>query len=197
MILYSEEKIINAISYIAFKHKELSGKVLYKTALFKFLALFYYKILEEVGEPPFEVSFKAMERGPVPDEVLVSIDELDNFGAPFFQISYEPNDDGTSSPKVLIESKSFNLDYFSDFEIEVLDNLLDRYSSNYKNNKELIEASHELIPWKKAWSARGSKNMNHINDLDIFSEESKTKSSYDHYKTLLAFKSLENAHTIW
>lgn len=200
MIPYSQERLINAISYFAFKHKELSGKKLYKTALFKFLALFYYKVLEQVGEPPFELTFKAMERGPVPDEVLVSIDEDENFGKSFFELKTEFDETdllSSNKSKIVIESKKYNLDYFSDFEIEVFDDLLNRFSKNYKSNKSLIDATHDLVPWKKAWESRGSKNMKIINDIDIFSDRSETNSSYEHYLTFLTLQSQENANSVW
>ena len=51
MIAYQKEKIENAVCFFASKHKEYTGKNLYQTSLFKYLALFEIEYLKETWTP--------------------------------------------------------------------------------------------------------------------------------------------------
>ncbi|GBF44462.1 hypothetical protein LPTSP2_37650 [Leptospira ellinghausenii] len=200
MIPYSEEKLLNSISYLANEHKKVSGKNLYKTPLLKYLALFYYKILKETGEPPFRANFLAMEKGPVHEEVYIGIDEnlIGNGEFKVLEDSWHIFPYKSKKNKY-IESVKYDLDYFSDLEIEVMDELIKEFATNYKNVENLIEATHKLEPWIKAWEARGNKKMNIITDDNIFDPESDSNSpAYQHYKTFKVLSEAEtNSTSVW
>ncbi|MDV6237870.1 DUF4065 domain-containing protein [Leptospira ellisii] len=184
MVAYSYEKLINSISFFSAEHTKLTQKPLYKTTLLKYLSLFYYKVFSTLGEPPLELSFVAMENGPVAEEVYVGINE-NIFNVAEFEIIKNMGMDNLEKTQII--GKSYNLDFFSDFEVEVMRDLITKYATSYKNNNEIIDATHELRPWKIAWENRGNGKMKKMNDEDIFEEVSQDNLANEHY---LIYKTL-------
>lgn len=62
MIPYQKEKIENAICFFAYEHKKATRKFLTQTYLYKYLALFDFKCLEETGKPALGLKYMAMEK---------------------------------------------------------------------------------------------------------------------------------------
>ncbi len=145
-------KIEALIHFFAVEHKKRSGIDLYKTSLFKYIDLFEFEILRETGIPPLGLEYNALKNGPVPvilysdlsanryksDLVKIEIDEIDNY----------------ESMKIIPVTEDYSLDIFSDYEMDKLYSLIDRFAVNYKNNQELIQATHEIKAWDIAWNNR-------------------------------------------
>ncbi|WP_210413674.1 type II toxin-antitoxin system antitoxin SocA domain-containing protein [Leptospira ilyithenensis] len=183
--------MINSIAFFSTEHQKITRKPLYKTTLLKYLALFYYKVFSESGEPPLELSFIAMENGPVAEEVYVGINE-NAFNVAEFEIikSTTSND----SEQIQILGKSYNLDFFSEFEIEIMNELIQNFATMYKNNTAIIDATHELRPWKIAWENRGKSRLKKMNDEDIFDESFQNTLASEHYAIYKNLRDISGAH---
>jgi|GEM_PF-4859777 len=152
MRAHHNKKIEALIHFFAVEHKKKSGKDLYKTSLFKYIDLFEFEILKETGIPPLGSEYNALKNGPVPvalysdlsanryksDLVKIEIDEIGHY----------------ESMKIIPVTENYSLDIFSDYEMDKLYSLIDRFAVKYKNNQELIQATHEIKAWDIAWNHR-------------------------------------------
>jgi hypothetical protein len=154
MIPYQNEKIENAICFFANGHTHKTGKPLYQTFLYKYLAFLDFKSLEVTGQPSLGLTYIAMERGPVPKELF---EKRDNFETDLFV--FQTNKEGQTIVKC--KSSKPDLDYFSKFEIDVMKMLIEIYATTYLNTKMMSDASHEAI---KAWRTTWSNKKNSIID---------------------------------
>jgi len=155
MIPYQKEKIENAICFFAREHLKKTKHPLYQTFLYKYLAFLDFESLRETGRPCLGLTYKAMERGPVPMEIYSKRNE---FKTPLFEFYHD------QEGRFTIHSKcKANLDYFSKFEINQMHRLIEIYAKSYIPAKIISDASHEsIISWKKTWK----KNPNGIMDYD-------------------------------
>ena len=69
MLPYRKERIENAMFFFAQKHHQKTKNYLSQTFLYKYLAFFEFRYLKATGDMPLELTYKAMERGPVPMEI--------------------------------------------------------------------------------------------------------------------------------
>ncbi|MDO8723217.1 MAG: DUF4065 domain-containing protein [Syntrophales bacterium] len=176
MIPYQKEKIENAICFFASEHQKKTKNPLYQTFLYKYLAFLDFEILRETGRPCLGLTYKAMERGPVPMEIYGHLDEIKS---PLFESRRDQEDRRTIHPK----SKP-NLDYFSKKEICQMQRLIEIYAKIYIPAKLISDASHEsILAWKKTWknkkngiidySSEFDANLSHKKEEDLtFPEES-------------------------
>ncbi|TGL63235.1 type II toxin-antitoxin system antitoxin SocA domain-containing protein [Leptospira sarikeiensis] len=188
VLAYSYERLVNAIAYFANQHEKVAKGPLYKTTLLKYIALFYYKVLLESGEPPLELNFLAMENGPVAEEIYVGLNEK-ALHAEEFEIYNSSDGQGD---KILVKANKYDMDFFSEFEIEIMDSLIQEFATNYKNNKKIIDATHELPPWKNAWASRGKAGMRKMMDEDIFINKEKSLAE-EHFAIYKGIKGISNA----
>jgi hypothetical protein len=156
MIAYQKEKIENAIAFFAARHKKATRKPLSQTFLYKYLAFLDFTSLEETGRPVLGLQYRAMERGPVPVEIYAKRQELKTS---FFEFR---NTDGTQF--VVLPKKDPNLDYFSKYEIDLMERLIEIFADAFVRTGDISEASHqEIKAWKKAWD----RQPNSIIDYDL------------------------------
>ncbi|MES0490996.1 MAG: type II toxin-antitoxin system antitoxin SocA domain-containing protein [Leptospirales bacterium] len=149
-------KLDDLIHTLSVEHKIISGKCLFKTSLFKYIDLFEFEILKETGHPPLNLEYLAWEKGPVPVNLnsLIVNGEYDNDN-----VDLEIIEGNTSEQiKFIPNNADYNLDNFSEYEIEKIYDLIDRFATNYRRNTDLINATHELKSWKKAWHERRPAN---------------------------------------
>jgi len=164
MLPYRKERIDNAMHFFAQNHYKKTKKYLSQTFLYKYLAFFEFRYLEKYGDMPLELTYKAMERGPVPMEIY------DNRAAQsyFSKVIFEPSPMKDGKTKYTIKPKGiFEADYFADAEIEEMNNLIDMFAQNWVRATEMSEASHQAIKaWKKTYDRQPNAEINPIEEFD-------------------------------
>ncbi len=165
MIPYQKEKIENAICFFAYEHKKATRKFLTQTYLYKYLALFDFKCLEETGKPALGLKYMAMEKGPVPIDIYSERDKIKSNCFEFKKTN--------ENIYVIFPKSKPNLDYFSEYEIKEMKRLIEIYADRFVKASDMSEASHQTIKaWKKAWA----KQPNSIIDYDyVFDDNIYTK----------------------
>lgn len=147
MIVYQREKIENAICYFAAMHHKKTGFLLCQTILYKFLAFLDFKSIETIGKPSLGLEYTAYPNGPIPKEIR---NKREKYNTYLFKFA-----DRGNGYFVIEAKKEADLDYFSDFEVEEMNKLLDKYSIPGISQKDIvakiIEDTHkEIIAWKIA-----------------------------------------------
>ncbi len=185
MLAYRKERIENAICYFAQEHKKRARKPTYQAYIYKYLALFDFRVLDETGKPALDIEYDAYERGPVPRHLYDAITSHKNKYCKF-----KPQGEDS----IIIEpARRPNLDFFSEFEIEIMNQILAEFAHPWITTDELNEASHEIKAWQKAWNNRGERRKvpmsydDNFQGLDINSESKLTREE----DTYLVFKALK------
>lgn len=154
MIPYQQEKIDNAISFIAKEHIQKTRRPLYQTSLYKYLAFLDFKSLEETGQPVLGLTYIAMQRGPVPKEIY---EKRDHLQSPLFELRKLCGGQIIVRPK----RRSPDLNYFSRYEISLMKKLVEIFADRFIDTKIMSDASHEEI---KAWRDTYANKPNSIID---------------------------------
>lgn len=159
MIPYQKEKIENAICFFAREHLKKTKHPLYQTFLYKYLAFLDFESLRETGRPCLGLTYKAMERGPVPMEIY---NKRNEFKTPSFE--FRRDQEG----RITIHSKcKANLEYFSKYEINQMHKLIEIYAKSYIPAKLISDASHEaVLAWKKTWMKHPNGIIDYIKEFD-------------------------------
>jgi uncharacterized phage-associated protein len=145
LINCNQEKVVNTIVYLL---QNLGGTI-YLTKLIKLLYILDECSVKETGVPFTWLEYKAWRKGPVPVELYDLLRNkigtkavLDLFSE-FLIIDKKDNPLQTDKDAYLISSKhSFNDDEFCEYEINLMDRIIQRYGS--KNSNELIEILHSI-----------------------------------------------------
>ena len=171
MIAYKTEKTNNAICFFAREVYKLRKQYLPQTLLYKFLSYLDFSSIEKLGKPALELEYRAYKNGPVPVGIY---NNREGYQTDCFKFEKR----GTNR-FVVISTKEANLDYFSEFEIETMNDLIDKYIKNNLDMKQIIdnicEDSHNEI---KAWKVAYDKKKNsRINYSDTFGEIDKKESN--------------------
>jgi hypothetical protein len=192
MLSYQKERIDNALLFFAQKHYKKTKKHLYQTFLYKYLAFFEFRYLKAAGEMPLELTYIAMQRGPVPIEIYNNRDNP----AYFSKVIFEPvqTKSGGTGYRVKPNGK-FDSDYFAEAELEEMNNLIEIFAQKWVGAAEMSEASHQDIKaWKKTYSRQPDANIDPIDefDRDITAVPEETLQNAE-YKYLVHRKMLELA----
>jgi len=171
MIAYKTEKTNNAICFFAREVYKLRKQYLPQTLLYKFLSYLDFSSIEKLGKPALELEYRAYKNGPVPVGIY---NNREGYQTDCFKFEKR----GTNK-FVVISTKEADLDYFSEFEIETMNDLIDKYIKNNLDMKQIIdnicEDSHNEI---KAWKVAYDKKKNsRINYSDTFGEIDKKESN--------------------
>ena len=159
MIPYQKEKIINAIYFFSLNHKKRKRQYLYQTFLYKYLAFFDFRSLEETGEPSLGLTYKAMERGPVPDEIYNSTKYRDTNLYNFKQ----DNSDTFILPN---QKAKPDYDYFSPYEIKLLNILIEIFADIFVTTQMAIDSSHEqILAWRTTWKNNPNQIIKYIDNF--------------------------------
>lgn len=188
MIAYKTEKINNAICFFAQEVYKLRKQYLPQTLLYKLLAFLDFFSIEKLGTPALELKYRAYKKGPVPVGIY---NKREGYQAGCFKFEKR----GTSR-FIIISTKEADLDYFSEFEIEIMNYLLDKYIKNNLDMKKIIdnicEDSHDDI---KAWKVAYDRKKNgRIDYSDTFGEIDKKESNNlsIQEERFLVYRSLKN-----
>jgi hypothetical protein len=167
MIPYQKEKIDNAACFFASEHWRITKQHLCQTFLYKYLALFEFRYLRKYGNPPLGLTYKAMERGPVPMEIYGRRDDPDLSQCFAFQ-------KGRGEERIVVLKGKPDLDYFSKREVALMKELVEIFGSSYVTSHIMSDASHQdILAWKRTWS----KKPNAIIDFSLeFTENPLDKS---------------------
>jgi hypothetical protein len=162
--MYRKERIDNALLFFAQNHYKKTKKYLSQTFLYKYLAFFEFHYLKAVGDMPLELTYKAMDHGPVPMEIY---DNRDNPGY-FSKVIFEPLQTKDGKPGYLIKPNGkFDSDYFAEAELEEMNNLIEIFAQRWISAAEISEASHQdIIAWKKTYSRQPNADIDPIEEFD-------------------------------
>ncbi|GHT00386.1 hypothetical protein AGMMS50276_26040 [Synergistales bacterium] len=167
MIPYQKQKIENAIAYLASEHKAKRGYYPYQMWIYKALALLDFDILRKKGTPCLGLDYEAMEMGPVPTEFYFAVKNGNPPEGEKYRFVLLPN------AKAQVENTSEpELDYFSDSEVEAMDDILDKFAVGEGDINALINQTHKsILAWKTAWELakkynRGRMEMNYADEFD-------------------------------
>ncbi len=181
MFPYKKEKIENAICYFATMHAKKTKRLLTQTSLYKYLALLEFESIQETGKPAFELTYRAMKRGPVPLEIY---NKRFDYKTDLFE--FIPRE----VEKIDVKAKGTpGLEYFSEFEIKKMEEFIFIYAQPYYQTKHISVGSHEIKAWRKAWTEKPNSIIDYadqFDDLDRKSEDELTleEESYLIYKGL-------------
>ncbi|MBW8003069.1 MAG: DUF4065 domain-containing protein [Planctomycetes bacterium] len=185
MLAYQKERIENAICYFAREHQKRAQKPAYQTYIYKYLALFDFRVLEKTGKPALDIEYDAYERGPVPRPLY-------NTRSFHKNQCYKFKPEGENS--IIIEpARRPNLNFFSEFEIEIMNQILAQYAHPWITTDILNEASHEIPAWQKVWSRRGDRSkvpMSYDDNFDNINNKSESELTREE-DTYLVYKALK------
>ena len=174
MIAYKKEKIQNAICFFALKHKESTGYDLCQTRLYIYLAFLDFESVKELGQPSLELTYKATKIGPFPLELH---SKSGNFNNDFFEFKIDKHQ------YIVLAKKEPCLDYFSEYEIEIMYNIIEKYS--HLTIKQIIATAYkEIKAWRRTLEQKPNSNIDYALTFDgnimLKSEEDLTPAE-EHY----------------
>jgi hypothetical protein len=187
MIPYQKEKTENAICFFAKEHQKKARKPLHQTFLYKYLAFSDFTSLKETGEPALGLSYRAMERGPVPIDLY---EKRETYSSPLAKFVKEDR-----GGIMVIAKKEPDLDYFSPYEIELMSRLIEIYASSYIPTRLVSDASHqEIAAWKRTWKTKPNGLIDYASEFHSGSAcvlEGKVPYTEEHFLVSSTLDSLE------
>lgn len=163
MIAYKTEKLNNAICYFASEVYKRRSQFLPQTLLYKLLSYLDFTSIEKLGVPALELKYRAYQNGPVPVDIYKNKEgyETDCF-------KFEKR---SKRRIVLISKKEADLDYFSEFEIETMNDLLNKYIGKENSMKEIIDnicndSHRDIKAWKVAYDREKNSAMNYSDTFE-------------------------------
>lgn len=149
MLAYQKERIDNILLFFALEHYKTTKKYLSQTALYKYIAFFEFRHLKNRGDMPLELNYRAMEHGPVPIDIYDHREEKHYFSKVIFEKFKLIN--GQEAIMIKPNGK-FEDDYFSENELEELNNLIEIFAQQWIDSKIMSDSSHQaLISWRKTY----------------------------------------------
>ena len=163
MPVYQKERLENAILFFAMEHHKKTKKYLSQTMLYKYLAFFEFRYLEKTGTMPLELTYRAMENGPVPVEVY---DKRSRPGE-FSTVDFEPFETQSGKTGYTVKPRGkFNPDYFADAELEEMHSLIEIFAQQWVKANTMSSASHEeILAWKKTYNKQPNAIIDPIDDF--------------------------------
>lgn len=147
---YQKERLENAVCYFAREHYRRARYYPGMTYMLKYLAHFEFELMEETGQPPLGLKYKAMPRGPVAMEIY---DTRYRKPSLKYEIVRRVKGNGGHEFHPLDEP---DMDYFSQFEIEKMDALLSEYAKKGETSERISDDSHKKVKaWDAAYYGRG------------------------------------------
>jgi hypothetical protein len=194
MIPYLKEKRENAICFIASEYrKKARTKYISQTLLYKILGFFDFESIQETGEPALGFTYKAMKRGPVPIELYDKRRDIKTDCFVFMPVQDDKDDLDFSEKYIIAARGTPNLDYFNEWEVMKLKQLVEIYAHPSVRTKDASDASHEkIMAWRNTWNREPNSIINYHDPeivfgkgiLDKRSEELTT--AEEHYLASLA-----------
>lgn len=156
MFPYRAEKIQSAIAFFAEEHRKKTRKPLYQTFLFKYLAFLDFMSLREAGRPVLELVYKAMYKGPVPIEIY-----NDKKDTPKYKFKRD------QLGEFVIATDKPDLNLFSNYEIELMQRLIEIFAEQWITTGTMSDASHEnILAWKRTWAKKPNAIIEYALEFD-------------------------------
>lgn len=153
IVTYSQEKLGNAIVYFV-----SNTKYCHTLKLFKLLCFLDFEHYRQSGMPVTNLTYKALPNGPVPTELYAYFNDPVNSIHHYIDIT-EIRDD-FDDKLILHEIKpkqTFDKQYFSDRELEIMDRLVFFFDEIQAN--DMSEFSHDpKLPWRKVYKRGEGEN---------------------------------------
>ena len=113
---------------------------------------------------PLELTYKAMERGPVPMEIYENREKQGYFS----KVIFESSTTKSGKPGYIIKPNGkFEGDYFAEAELEEMNNLIEIFAQQWVTATEMSEASHQAIKaWKKTYTRQPNAEIDPIEEFD-------------------------------
>jgi len=113
---------------------------------------------------PLELTYKAMERGPVPMEIYGNRDKPNYFA----KVVFEPLKTKSDSIGYIVKPNGkFESDYFAEAELKEMNNLIEIFAQQWVTATEISEASHQAIKaWKKTYTRQPNAEIDPIEEFD-------------------------------
>jgi len=191
-----ERKLETAIWYFAKEHLKRTGKKLTQTMLFKYLAFLDFWSVKRIGKPAIGLGYDAFPYGPVPRNLYRKFQRVIKYkDYDFFRVIKEEAPSGKKITYIVpIEGKEGNLKFFSQFELNLMKELLEIFGDSSLTTRHFSEASHQkLLAWKKAWKKAEKLNRkrypmrfeDEIENLGNNEEKKLLKERLEIYKLLM------------
>lgn len=144
MQAYHNETVDNVVAYIAKCYYQKTGKYIVQMLMYKILALFDFQCVRDLGVPCTELSYMALDMGPVPNELY-----NDKITGTKYRVDYKENFTGRIS-KFYVAIGEPNMNYVSDYEQEILDKIITEFTSKSITTKQASKLTHErIVAWRK------------------------------------------------
>jgi uncharacterized phage-associated protein len=185
MRAYQKERFLNAVCFFATEHSRRTGRPAFQTYIYKYLALFDFAMLEAEGQPALDIKYRAMEMGPVPEDLYSKKEATSHYE--FLRVC----GDGGELRYVINPITEPDLDYFSAVEVATMRSILDEFARPQVSTKALIKATHDRIAaWRRAWRQRGGLAAVPMSYDDTFAGARRKSESSERFQT---YKALQHA----
>ena len=164
MVAYRKERIQNAILFFTKEHHKKTKLYLSQTALYKYLAFFEFRSLKVKGKMPLELTYKAMEHGPVPVEIYHNKNESEFSSLVLWEeVSFKNGATGF----IIKPNGKFNGDYFSANELKEMNALIEMFAQSWVSASVMSDASHQAIKaWKKTYKENPNGTIDPVDEFD-------------------------------
>lgn len=166
MRAYHKQIVDNVISYIAKKYQDCYSEPINQMKMYKILALFDFTSVKKFGRPCTELTYLALQKGPVPNELYNGDESIyEHFTTKRFDVNGK-------TYKYYISTIDPDLDYFSKKEITLLNEIIDYFIKNNLTSNEASDFTHTKISsWKKAWDRKPNSIMKYADEFDRLYEK--------------------------
>jgi len=188
MVAYKTEKINNAICFFANEVYKRTQKYLPQTLLYKFLAYLDFYSVERLGKPALELKYNACEKGPLPLEIY---NKREGYESDCFKFLKRKNE-----KYVIISKNEANLDYFSEFEIEIMNNLLKKYVRKNLSMTKIIDkicddSHNDIKAYKVAYDKKENSEIDYSDTFEEIDKKEYDKLSIQEER-FLVYRGLKN-----
>lgn len=177
MRVFHTEIIDNTVSYIAKRYQDFYDEPINQMRMYKILALFDFECVKEIGRPCTELTYLALKKGPVPNE-LYNEDESKYKAFSSKKITINDN-----VYKYYYSTKEPDLEYFSDKELRILNKNINYFLTNAVSSDEASELTHKQIKaWAKTWNKNPNSKINYADEFnDIYTKSEDELSLQEEY----------------
>ncbi|MCL2128540.1 MAG: hypothetical protein FWH38_09815 [Treponema sp.] len=113
---------------------------------------------------PLDLTYMAMEHGPVPVEIYRNRDKQGCFA----KVIFEPFSTKSGYTGYLVKPNGkFDAGYFAEAELEEMKNLIEMFAQVWVNSNGMSDMSHQAIKaWKKTYSRQPNAEIDPIEEFD-------------------------------
>jgi len=144
--------------------------------------------IEKLGKPALELKYRAYKNGPVPVGIY---NNREVYQTDCFKFKKR----GTNR-FIIISTKEADLDYFSEFEINTMNDLIDKYIKNNLDMKKIIDnicndSHNEIKAWKAAYNRKKNSRIDYSDTFGEIDKKEGNKLSIQEER-FLVYRSFKN-----